>query len=653
MLGMIDMAGLQAKDSPAPARADAGNKASFMLLHGRLATDCSFSICDGKVDGFPLRYASQGFVDLFGYSVSECMGKQCGSLVGAPAILASDQALRSVMEASGIDAGGAQERLGFLTEFVGEQMRRMAADPEAHVGQALLVNRKKNGDLFVCELTTQMRKHPTLGWPYVIGVQRDVSEDLPVSALLEAVGTGAYASLIDRHSGTKAHTVAQLNAADTVAYMHHKAFDMWQAQMWDLVGPPTTSALDKANREDGGRSKGSKRSGKSCKSASSMGSVASTRSAGSTASRSSASSYASSASSSWSSGSRSGLAAADPHHGQVFSAGLLHRQMVPANTTKDRFFDLLDDYSDDGAFEQDLGGLDDVAEEDEMDDDGSTPMARRQESAPAVLCSAGTCSPSPLADVDESSALDRYYDLLDSPLLIHAPEEARRNPNALSGELQSLADVFLGEKFAGFSKALFLADSSQQGCPIVCCNREFSALSGYPIEEAGGRDCFFMTEAAPLDLLDEEVSMAYHNFFSVAMRGELYEGQQLDGASERTLMSGELACTLTVARKSGEFLHVIAYLKQVELDDQNVVVGLLAEIAEETRTERGPCQTPSGLSKASDGFADFAWARDMSAASGAQSRLAPSGLEGGMVQLEGLLGEDFWYSAPMRRQTAV
>eukprot|EP00913_Durusdinium_trenchii_P032807 g30712.t1 len=44
----------------------------------------SYVICDPKKKGHPIRHASQGFQELFGYSASECIGLQVPSCLGAP-----------------------------------------------------------------------------------------------------------------------------------------------------------------------------------------------------------------------------------------------------------------------------------------------------------------------------------------------------------------------------------------------------------------------------------------------------------------------------------------------------------------------------------------------------------------------------------------
>ena len=77
-------------------------QAPYMLAQDRLSTGGNFILCDACADRCPIRYASLGFEDLFGYRKSECLGKNCGDLVGRPAILVRDPGLTRVAEASGL-----------------------------------------------------------------------------------------------------------------------------------------------------------------------------------------------------------------------------------------------------------------------------------------------------------------------------------------------------------------------------------------------------------------------------------------------------------------------------------------------------------------------------------------------------------------------
>lgn len=297
----------------------------------------------------------------------------------------------------------------------------------------------------------------------------------------------------------------------------------------------------------------------------------------------------------------------------------------------ERFLDLLDDIeiAEDGlGADQDLTGVLGVIAE-LVEKQGEEEQGEQTDEDDTTE---GCSSTSVTEDLDRSAPVMNA-----SQLVQHA--------NLLGADLQAVVDTFAGEAFNRFPQPLFLADALQEGCPILACNGAFSEFTGYSTQETFGRPCFFMTDAVPLDLLDDEVSMAFNSFCSAASHGNRYMGQQIEGAGKRTILSGEMARVMTAAVKSGELLRAVVYVKQVELDDQPVVLGLLAEVAEDDQAESQQAEP--------DCSGAFAWARGVSAASEAQSRLAPSGLEAGMVELERLLAARYWYSAPMRRQDAV
>lgn len=154
-----------------------------------------FILCD-NTDGFPMRYISQGFVNLFGYSREECIGKRCGRLVGGPSIKGDATAVASISESSGLSKTEVMAGIDKLTAHAGEQCRLMMESPKDRVGFSLLLNRKKNGAIFVCECLTLVLNRPELGWSYSIGMQRDVSHEVSTCGLLKALATGGYEDIL-------------------------------------------------------------------------------------------------------------------------------------------------------------------------------------------------------------------------------------------------------------------------------------------------------------------------------------------------------------------------------------------------------------------------------------------------------------------------
>ena len=101
----------------------------YMLAQDRLSTGGNFVLCDAWADRCPIRYASSGFEDLFGYSKSECLGKNCGDLIGKPAILARDPGLTRLAEASLLAPKHVAAALDAQALRLGKQVQELLAYP--------------------------------------------------------------------------------------------------------------------------------------------------------------------------------------------------------------------------------------------------------------------------------------------------------------------------------------------------------------------------------------------------------------------------------------------------------------------------------------------------------------------------------------------
>lgn len=114
--------------------------------------------------------------------------------------------------------------------------------------------------------------------------------------------------------------------------------------------------------------------------------------------------------------------------------------------------------------------------------------------------------------------------------------------------------------------------------------------------------------------------------------GEDYTGESeqlpIEGMSKPwvELPKGEMICVQTNANKSGELFRNMFYLKQVELDENQFILGLQAGLPEEF----DECASMSELE--------------------AKCQSAFVRLEENMTAIEQVLAQQFWYSAPMRRQ---
>jgi len=114
----------------------------YILMQDRLSTGGSFLLCDSNARGFPIRYASQGFADLFGYYASECLGRKCGDLV-APKTMLDGPALHCLTQLCDLTGAEVQEGVQTLNEYIVEECQQMMAARGSKVGFAVVVNQKK------------------------------------------------------------------------------------------------------------------------------------------------------------------------------------------------------------------------------------------------------------------------------------------------------------------------------------------------------------------------------------------------------------------------------------------------------------------------------------------------------------------------------
>lgn len=151
----------------------------------------SWIICIPQEGRHPINYISLGFEKLFGYNADESGGRDCSDLIGHRSLVSTDSGLDALSRAA--DDAGLQESdaVRAMELMAGAAAKHVSEPRDAHCRESLLVlNRRKNGELFVCEMASSRKFHPTLKWSYHVGVQADVTNDVSVSALLQACASG-------------------------------------------------------------------------------------------------------------------------------------------------------------------------------------------------------------------------------------------------------------------------------------------------------------------------------------------------------------------------------------------------------------------------------------------------------------------------------
>lgn len=201
-----------------------------------------------------------------------------------------------------------------------------------------------------------------------------------------------------------------------------------------------------------------------------------------------------------------------------------------------------------------------------------------------------------------------------------------------SKELQELVDAMNLEEIYQLDFSLTIAAPLEPDCPLVACSAGFTRLTGYTVREIVGRNCRFLLQGVPPDMLDDETRSKCRSFCAAAQEGQEYDGQQGQESLPPNvqkcwteLPKGEMICVQTNARKTGELFRNMFYLKQVELDDQPYILGLQAGLPDDFSEE-----SMSKLEeKCHTGFRF---------------------LDESMSSLVELLCAKFWYSGSMRRQ---
>lgn len=203
------------------------NTFEYIMSQDRLSTYDCFTLCDEHSEGFPIMYASQGFVDLFGYTASECIGIKCGCLVGKPSILRHDPRYDMLARLTCMAPEEVAQSMDVLTAHAARKIDQMVANPARTVVVQLL-NRTKGGELIVCEVAMFARRSPLFGYFYV-GLQHDVTSTLPAVELLHAGLHGKHIALIkSRQKGMKQRlSIMKVNSGMTSRYLHEKAGEMW------------------------------------------------------------------------------------------------------------------------------------------------------------------------------------------------------------------------------------------------------------------------------------------------------------------------------------------------------------------------------------------------------------------------------------------
>lgn len=151
-----------------------------------------------------------------------------------------------------------------------------------------------------------------------------------------------------------------------------------------------------------------------------------------------------------------------------------------------------------------------------------------------------------------------------------------------SDDLQRAVDTIFSEaKITGLQFAFTVADPSLEGCPLVGCSTGFSEMCGYDMDEIIGRNCRFLLDPVPAELVDPK-QRQWARDYCEAVRNDL-EYEVPDDELEPWMILPStgvkgLFCAQTNAKKDGTLFKNMFYLKRVYCNDKPFIVGLQSNL---------------------------------------------------------------------------
>lgn len=589
-----------------------------------LQSDDSFVLCDANSNGYPIRYASKGFEEMFGHDVDASAARSVGDLFGGPSILGclmTGEAVLAVMPEMPKDI--AMKGCDLLARMAAAEVEKATASQEScnQAGRALLVCKKKDGSPFVCELLVQQHQHPSLGWFYSVGLHKDVTAEVSVLSLVKAAAdsTEKYEELLGRRKERMEDGIRALRSPQGAQLLHGAAGHMWQSLVAQMMAP---------HHEKKQKQMMDSRSAVSASTAASRQSRQSRRSVQTTAS--SAITWTSTCTTS------SRKARGSSSQGETSAQGSTSAAFHLAAL---------------------LGG--------------SSQSATLPPSAPIpTLVEEQACEASAeqLEDMEEEWLAGRFLDLLEDPDYEDLENVAPAKPNLkkadtdaaakavsvkdfqvsppcrkIDGQLEQAMSKMMRKELRDLDFSMVLADPSLADCPLLLSSAGFYELTGYTAAEAAGQNCRFLLNGVPEALICEDSRTQCKKFCDAATSGKYYHYEEDDGVHgvallggnlKERLPEGELVCKQMNAKKSGGLFCCMMFMKQVELDEEMFVVAVQAH-----------CPDPDVDPEEYD--------RDAAAEDVTERcELIFRKLNEQMDVAIQVLASQFWYSAPMRRQVA-
>lgn len=204
-------------------------------LHEHLSDTESFVLCDARAHGLPVRFASKGFKEMF-----ECAKGEAWALLGCGRLLTDPAELRAAAALADLSLEETAEALQWLERLLLGAARKVARATKLYQSDFAWVVRLGKGGPFICEVSLILRKHPTLGWPYIMALHQDVSQQVSVRRLLRAVAAGSGQALLDSLRNAledrRHFREALLKLPEETQALDEAIGEMWRGLAEDLNG---------------------------------------------------------------------------------------------------------------------------------------------------------------------------------------------------------------------------------------------------------------------------------------------------------------------------------------------------------------------------------------------------------------------------------
>jgi len=144
-----------------------------------------------------------------------------------------------------------------------------------------------------------------------------------------------------------------------------------------------------------------------------------------------------------------------------------------------------------------------------------------------------------------------------------------------------------GKSLMGLAFSFTIADPFIDGCPLIGCSSGFTGLCGYSLEEIVGRNCRFLLDPVPSELINQRMRKHTKLFCEAQKCGNEYTVplDEREHWMPTTMTGDELWCLQRNARKDGSLFNNLFLLKTVFLgidlgDEAPYIVGLQSEAPE-------------------------------------------------------------------------